>query len=94
MRAIRERLVVDDAAGAAQLATAAAQVYPRDRRLSALVEIASAQAACARHDRLAAVAAVRAALLLDPDGDEAWRVLAALEQGATLTPALIGDAYR
>ena len=94
VRAIRERLVDADAAGAAQLATAAAQVYPRDRRLSALVEIASAQAACTRHDRPAAIASVRAALLLDPDGDEARRVLAALEQGAALAPALIGDAYR
>jgi|JI10StandDraft_1071094.scaffolds.fasta_scaffold13184_2 hypothetical protein len=94
VRAIRERLVDDDAAGAASLATAAAQVYPRDRRLAALCEIAAAQAAVTRGDRAAAIAATRAAIAADPDGDEARRVLAALEQGAALESGLIGEAYR
>ncbi|MBK9033588.1 MAG: hypothetical protein IPL61_20385 [Myxococcales bacterium] len=94
VRAIRERLVAGDHDGAAQLASAASQVYPRDRRLAALVEVAAAQAACGRGDRDQAVAAVRAALTLDPDGDEARRVLAALQQGAPLDATLIGEAYR
>ena len=94
VRAIRDRLGSGDHAGATQLAAAASQVYPRDRRLAALVEIASAQAACDRGDRAAAIAAVRAALTLDADGDEARRVLAALEQGAVVAATLIGDAYR
>lgn len=94
VRAIRERLAALDAVGAESLAAAASQVYPRDRRLSALREVAQAQAAVSRGDRDGAVASVRAALASDPDGDEARRVLAALEQGALLDPELIAEAYR
>ena len=94
VRAIRERLAEGDPATADQIATAASQVYPKDRRLTALVQLARAQAACARNDREGAVAALQAALTADPDADEARHILASLEQGAPLTIALVGDAYR
>lgn len=94
VRAIRERLADGDHAGASQVATAASQVYPKDRRLAALVEIARAQAACAAGDRDAAVAAVHAALAADADAEEAHRLLASLELGVPVTVALISEAYR
>ncbi|MEZ4403752.1 MAG: hypothetical protein R3B06_27255 [Kofleriaceae bacterium] len=94
VRAIRDRLASLDHAGASQLAQAASQVYPKDRRLAALVEIAAAQGACVTGDRAAAVAATRAALAHDPDAAEARRILAQLEQGGVVAPDLIGGAYR
>jgi hypothetical protein len=94
VRAIRERLADGDHAGASQIATAASQVYPKDRRLAALVEIARAQAACAAGDPDLAVRAVLAALAADADADEAHRLLASLELGVPVTVALISEAYR
>ncbi|MBL8621857.1 MAG: hypothetical protein JNK64_11155 [Myxococcales bacterium] len=94
VRAIRERLADGDHAGASQIATAASQVYPKDRRLAALVEIARAQAACAAGDRDLAVRAVQAALAADADADEAHRLLGSLELGVPVTVALISEAYR
>ncbi len=94
VRAIRERLADGDHAGASQIATAASQVYPKDRRLAALVEIARAQAACAAGDPDLAVRAVHAALAADADADEAHRLLASLELGVPVTVALISEAYR
>jgi hypothetical protein len=95
VRAIRERLVDDDAAGAASLATAAAQVYPRDRRLAALCEIAAAQAAVTRGDRAAAIAATRAAIAArPPTATRPGGCSPPSSRGAALESGLIGEAYR
>lgn len=94
VRAVHDRLALADHAGASQLATAAHQVYPLDVRLSALVEIAAAQAACARGDRAAAIAALAAALAIDPDAAEAGQAVTAITNAAALDPSLIQDRYR
>lgn len=94
VRAVHDRLALADHAGAAQIAAAAHQVYPQDVRLSALIEIAAAQAACARGDRAAAVRALEAAIALDPEGAEARLALTLIGGGEHVEPSMIQDRYR
>jgi hypothetical protein len=89
VRRIREHLAKGDHAGAAHVAGAALQLYPDDRSLRALAAVASAMAACARGDRLSAVAALESATASDPSLGEAATALAEIRHAGLPTISII-----
>ena len=88
-RQVRSHIALGDHGSAANLAEAALQLYPDDRKLRSLSAVASAMAACARGDRLGAVSALEAALAADPGNGEAATALAELRHAAVPSVAMI-----
>ncbi len=88
-RQVRQHLALGDHALATNLAEAALQLYPDDRRLRGLLAVAAAMAACARGDRGAAVTALETAIAADPNGGEAATALAELRHVAVPSVAMI-----